>query len=314
MAQDMATNSGRITAAFVQEFHKGFELACAQKESRLQAAVTDRGSITGESFTVNDMGIVEMNDRSFADRFGDTVWSVPDSGTRIAMMGDADLYIPISPADLPKLLAQPQGSYQQLMVEAANRKKDSVIYNAILADIQRKTVAANGTQTTAAQAFSASQIIWAQGTVATDTIPAKAITKKDLINVRALFRKNEADGEEIYITYNSDMMTSILNDSTLTSADYMVAQMLQDGEISKKWLGLNWVPYERLKVDATLSDTVTAVAWAKSGVHFGTGQNLQVDVGPRRDKRNAIQLSAQTSYGAGRANEQKCVALNFLGS
>ena len=314
MAQDMTTLSGRITAAFVQEFHKGFELACAQKESRLQAAVTDRGLITGESFTVNDMGIVEMNDRSFADRFGDTVWSVPDSGTRIAMMGDADLYIPISPADLPKLLAQPQGSYQQLMVEAANRKKDRVIYNGILADIQRKTVAANGTPTTAAQAFSSSQIIWAQGAVATASVPAKPITKKDLINVRALFRKNEADGEEIYITYNSDMMTSILNDATLTSADYMVAQMLQDGEISKKWLGFTWIPYERLKVDSTLSNTVTAVAWSKSGVHFGTGQNLQVDVGPRRDKRNVIQLSAQTSYGAGRANEQKCVALNFLGS
>lgn len=313
MPQDMATNSGRITAAFVQEFHKGFELACAQKESRLQAAVTDRGSITGESFTVNDMGIVEMNDRSFADRFGDTQWSVPDSGTRIALMGDADLYIPIAPTDLPKLLAQPQGSYQQLMVEAANRKKDSVIYNAILADIQRKTVAADGTKTTAAQAFAVSQILWAQGTVATASVPAKPITKKDLINVRARFRKNEADGEEIYITYNSDMMTSILNDTTLTSADYMVAQMLQDGEISKKWLGFNWIPYERLKVDATTS-AVTSVAWAKSGVHFGTGQNLQIDIGPRRDKRNVIQLSAQTSYGAGRANEQKCVALNFAGS
>lgn len=313
MAQDMATNGGRITAAFVQEFHKGFELACAQKESRLQSAVTDRGSITGDSFTVNDMGLVEMNDRAFADRFGDTVWSVPDAGTRIAMMADYDLAIPVAPVDLPKLLAQPQGTYQQQMVEAANRKKDGVIYNSILSGIQRKTVAADGTKSTATQAFATSQILWAQGTVATASVPAKPITKKDLINLRSLFRKNEADGEELYITYNSDMMISILNDTTLTSADYLVAQMLQEGEISKKWLGFNWIPYEKLKVDATTS-AVTSVAWAKSGVHFGTGQGLTVDIGPRRDKRNTTQIYAQASYGAGRANEQKCAALNFAGN
>ncbi|MDR6297767.1 phage capsid protein [Pantoea dispersa] len=312
MAQDMATNSGRITSAFVQEFHRGFEIACSQKDSRLQSTVTDRGSITGASYTINDMGIVEMTDRSFGDRFSDTPWSVPDAGTRIAMMTDADLYIPVEPVDVPKLLAQPQGEYQQRMVEAANRKKDRTIYNAILGDIQRKAVAADGTATTTAQAFAASQILWAQGAVGTGSSPAKPITKKDLIRLRALFRKNEADDEIINITFNSDMLTSILNDSQLTSADYLSVNMLQEGNVAGKWLGFNWIPYEKLNVDA--NGSVTAVAWTKSGVHFGNGINLTVDVGPRRDKRNTIQISALTSYGAGRANEQKCAALNFMGS
>lgn len=312
MAQDMATNSGRISAAFVQEFHRGFELATQQEESRLQSTITDRGSITGASFTINDMGVIEMTDRVFANRFSDTPWSVPDAGTRIAMMSDADVYVPIEPVDLPKLLAEPQGSYQKLLLNAANRKKDRVIYNAILADIQRKTVAADGTQSTAAQSFLASQILWAQGAVGTAQNPAKAITKKDLIRLRALFRKNEADNEPINITYNSDMMTSILNDTTLTSADYLSVNMLQEGSVAGKWLGFNWIPYEKLNVDG--NGSVTAAAWTKSGVHFGTGISITTDIGPRRDKRNVMQLSALVSYGAGRANETKCAQLNFMGS
>lgn len=312
MSQDFATNGGRITSAFVQEFHRGFEIACSQKDSRLQSTVTDRGSITGASFTVNDMGIVEMTDRGFADRFGDTVWSLPDAGTRIAMMSDADLYVPVEPTDVPKLLAQPQGEYQQLCVEAANRKKDRTIYNAILGDIQRKSVAKDGTPTTAAQSFAASQILWAQGAVGTGSSPAKPVTKKDLIRLRALFRKNEADSEVINLTYNSDMLTSILNDGTLTNADYISLGLLQEGDVKGRWLGFNWIPYEKLNVDA--NGSVTALAWTKSGVHFGTGINLTVDIGPRRDKRNTIQISALTSYGAGRSNELKCAALNFMGS
>lgn len=309
MAQDMATLSGRITSAFVTEFHRGFEIATQQTQSRLESAVTSRGKIVGESFTINDMGIVEMNDRTFADRFGDTVWSVPDAGTRVAMMQDSDLYVPIAPNDLNKLLAKPQGEYQSLMVAAANRKKDRVIYAAMRGGVQRKTVDAAGSATTATQAFATSQSIFANGGTAA---APKAITKADLIKVRAMFRKNEADEEAIYGVYNSDMMTTILNDTQLTSADFMAVQMLQEGDISKKWLGINWIPYEALFTDPT-NGWQSAMFWNKSGVHFGTGQELTMDIGPRRDKRNVIQISAQTSYGAGRANEQKVAELKFKG-
>mgnify|MGYP000700478182 FL=1 len=53
-------NENKITAAFVQQFHDNYELACAQNVSRLLKTVTNRGRIQGESFTINDMGQVEM--------------------------------------------------------------------------------------------------------------------------------------------------------------------------------------------------------------------------------------------------------------
>ncbi|TYL43913.1 phage capsid protein [Dickeya sp. ws52] len=295
-------NKNMITAAFVQQFHDSFEIASQQKDSRLQAAVHDRGSITGASFTINDMGTIEMN--AITTRFGDTVWDVPEAGTRNALMADYGVFVPVEKRDLRKLIADPQGPYLQLTMSAANRRKDTVIYRALLDAVPRKTEN-NGAYTNVA--LPASQKIVAGGT---------ALTKAKLIATKALFRKNECDeqnGEELYIVYNSDMLTQILSDTTLTSADFMAVKMLQQGAVDTNWLGFKWLAYEALDSATNAGVTTkTAVAWAKSGVHFGTGAEYNVDIGPRRDKNNTIQISVDASYGAGRANEKKVVAIDFV--
>ncbi len=133
------------------------------------------------------------------------------------------------------------------------------------------------------------------------------MTKAKLIAAKAMFRRNECDeqnGEELFITYNADMLTQILSDTTLTSADFMAVKMLQEGAVSGNWLGFKWLAYEKLD-SASAGDpavtTKTAVAWCKTAVHFGTGEEYNVDIGPRRDKNNTIQISVDASYGAGRA-------------
>lgn len=114
-------NKNMITAAFITQFHDSFEIAAQQKDSRLQAAVNDRGMITGEAFTINDMGTIEMT--QITTRFGDTVWDLPDAGTRNALMADYAVFVPVEKRDLRKLLADPQGPYLQLTLAASNRKK-----------------------------------------------------------------------------------------------------------------------------------------------------------------------------------------------
>ena len=142
------------------------------------------------------------------------------------------------------------------------------------------------------------------------------MTKAKLIAAKAMFRRNECDeqnGEELYMTYNADMLTQILSDTTLTSADFMAVKMLQEGAVNGNWLGFKWLAYEKLdSVTAASVTTKTAAAWCKSAVHFGTGAEYNVDIGPRRDKNNTIQISVDASYGAGRANEKKVVAIDFV--
>lgn len=295
-------NKNMITAAFVTQFHDSFEIASQQKDSRFQAAVHDRGQITGASFTINDMGVIEMN--PITDRFADTVWDVPEAGTRNALMADYGVFVPVEKRDLRKLIADPQGEYLQSTLSGTNRRKDKVIYRALLDAIPRKTEN-NGAYTNVA--LPASQKIVAGGT---------GFTKAKLIAAKAMFRRNECDeqnGEKLYIAYNADMLTQILSDTTLTSADFMAVKMLQEGSVSSNWLGFQWIAYEALdSVTADDVTTKTTVAWAKSGVHFGTGAEYNIDIGPRRDKNNTIQISVDASYGAGRANEKKVVAIDFV--
>jgi len=286
-----------ITAAFVQQFHDGFVAAAQQTESRFESRVVNRGAITGSSFTANDMGTVEMS--QVTNRYGDTEWTIPDVGTRQALMSDYDLAIPIDQFDLPKLLANPQGDYLQRAVAAANRKKDAVIYAAMKGSALRKT---DESGSFSGQAMLAGQQIAAGGT---------GMTKAKIVQAKKLFRASEVDehnGEELYFCYDAGMLEDILTDTTLTSADFMAVKMLQEGNVSGKWMGFNWVPYEALSLAAGAK---TAVAWAKSGCHVGTGAVPMVDIGPRRDKRNLTQIYVALSIGSVRVNEYKVVTIDY---
>ena len=286
-----------ITAAFVQQFHDSFVAANEQKESRFESRVTNRGMIVGSSFTANDMGTIEMS--QVTNRYGDTEFTIPDVGTRQALMSDYDVAVPVDQFDLPKLLANPQGDYLQRCLAAAQRKKDAVIYAAIKGNALRRTDESGSYGNTA---LPSAQVIAAGGT---------GMSKAKIIQAKKIFRTNEADehaGEELFMAFDAGMLEDILSDTTLTSADYMAVKMLQNGDITGKWMGFNWVPYEALSG----TSTKTTVAWAKSGVHFGTGKNVSTDIGPRRDKRNLIQIYVALSLGAVRVNEYKAVTIDYV--
>lgn len=291
-----AGNQNKITAAFVEQFHETFEIVTQQKESRLLKTVHNRGSITGNTFTINDMGNLEMRDRV---RFGDTTWDLPDAGTRRVFLNDKDLSVPIDKGDLHRLLANVQGPYMNACLYAYQREVDRTIYNALLGAIPRVDEY-NGTTTNVV--LPNTQIIAHGGT---------GITKEKIIAAKGIFRSNECDeqnGETINLLYNSTMLTTILGDTTLTSADFMAVKMLQEGAVAGKWLGVNWIPYEALKTDGTETSTVM---YTSSAVHYGQGSNYSVDIGVRRDKNLVTQIYVDASMGAGRANEQKVVEIKF---
>lgn len=295
-------NENKITAAFVQQFHDNYELASQQNESRLLKTVVNRGKIVGESFTINDMGQVEMS--ASGARFGDTSWTIPDAGTRSVLMNDFDLFIPIESRDIPKLKAHPNDKYIKLLYNAKNRKVDDIIYQAAISTINRKSVADNGTATTTATALPANQII----------LSGFGTLKQKIVKAKSIFRKNEADehnGEQLYILYTSDMLSSILGDTTLTSADFMAGKMLQDGGVGGKWMGFNWIPYEKLSQGAAVGELRT-VAYCGSAIHFGEADITGFDITTRADKKNIKQVGGVHSLAAGRANEKKVVAIDFV--
>lgn len=295
-------NEHKIDAAFVQQFHDTYVITSGQNVSRLLATVTDRGKINGESFTINDMGQVEMV--AVTNKHGATPDMIPDSGTRSVMMSDYDLFIPISNGDLPKLKAQPKDKYMQLCLNARNRKTDAIIYANLIGPVNRTTVSDSGVKSVDVVNIPAEQIIASSfGTL-----------KQQIVKAKSIFRANECDehnDEQLYILYSSDMMTKILGDTTLTSADFMAGKMIQEGGVGGKWMGFNWVPYEKLANGAGGATERRTAAYTKSSLHFGDADISNFKINERPDRRNNWQVGGTHSFGAGRASEEKVVLIDF---
>lgn len=284
-----------ITQAFVQQWDTTLRMAAQQKTSRFESRVTDRGNITGESFTANKLAATEDTPENNV-RHGDTSWSDIVHATRVALMKDFYQALPVDRADEPKVLANPNGDYMTSLMASWNRRKDSVIYTAGLGNSQTKEGALI--------ALPAGQKIVAGAT---------GFTKAKIITAKKIFRANECDSEaddpqELYVTYTSEMLEDILSDTSLTSADFMAVKMLQEGNLAGKWMGFNWVPYERVN---NVAGTYSAMAWAKKAIHFGTGF-FEGKSQRRGDKKDTMQVSAAGSVGAVRVWEDAVVQIDFV--
>lgn len=280
-----------VTKQFITQFDKSLRLAAQQKDSRLERTVVDRGTIEGSSFTINNLGSVEMDEN--VTRHGDTIWSDIEHSARIAPMRDFFKALPLDRADIPKMAVNPVtgGQYMTTLVAANNRKKDQIIYEAALGTI-------NTVDGTANYSLPAGQIIAAGGT---------GLTKAKIIQAKSILFGNEADDEEAFFLYDSLALTQILADTTLTSADFLAGRMLQEGTLTGKFLGFSWIHYERIQNNAGVR---TTAAYTKDAIHFGRGFQ-EGDVTKRPDKKNSWQVSMAGSYAAGRQDEKKVVQVSY---
>ena len=283
-----------VDKAFVTQWDNSLRLAAQQKQSRLRRTVTDRGHIEGSSFTINNIGTTELDEKTV--RLGDTEWGDTLFGARNVPMRDFFKALPLDRADIPKMKVNPVtgGTYMQTLMAAKNRRIDQIIYEAALNPI----IGQDGTTT---YSLPSSQIIVGGGT---------GLTKAKVIQAKTIMRANEVDsfeeGEELFMLYNSVAMGQILADTTLTSADFLAGQMLQSGKVHD-WLGFTWIPYEKLRVAGGVYSTA---AYTKDAIHFGDGYE-EGDVTKRPDKQNAWQTSMAASYGAGRQDEKKVIRIDF---
>jgi len=293
------STSATITTAFRQQFHDTFIHALQQKESRFQGAVVDRGMIQGSSFTTNNIGTVEA--REVTGRYQDKEAQDVSHETRIAYMADYDIGpLVVDAFDLAKLTADPTYKYVELLVAAANRRKDKTIYRALLDGAPTRSSEGGSITSTA---IPSGQQIAAGGT---------AFTKAKLIQAKHLFLANEVDdSEELYMIYDAIMARQIMADTTLTSADFLAVQMLQAGEVARNWMGFTWIPYQAL--DLAAANTNRTVAFAKSAVQFGTGIDAKTDVDVNKAKRgNPTEVYGWLSLGAVRQDEKKVVRIDYL--
>lgn len=281
--------SNQITEAFRQEFADNFKHVAQQNGSRLEGTVMQEAGIKGSSKSINRLG--QRTAQRRLNRHSDTPINDQPHSTRFVDLFDWEDGDMLDDQDKIRMLVDPNSDYVKAMVGGLNRAKDDVIISAL---------GGNARSTSGNVALPAAQKIAVGGT---------GLTKAKIIQAKKMFRANEADeeaGEELTMLYSATALSDVLTDTTLTSADFMAVQMLQQGTLKGTWCGFRWVPTERCP---KVSTSRFLYAYAKSGIALGVGENIVTKVGEDSGKGFNTRIYAKMSIGAVRVEEEKVVEI-----
>lgn len=284
----------------VLHFTRNVELLLQQQQPRLAGCVTT-DSYTGEDAQViKQFGPVEFENFNSGtnpgDWKGDTVWSDIDHFQRWVAPSDFALSLPDAKGNNIRSLGDPRSSYVKAMHAAYARKHDDLIIAA--ATNPARTGNKDDIQATP---LPASQII-ADGNA--------GMTIAKLIEAREILLSAENDpNEERFLALTQKQLSNLLLTTEVSSADYNTVKALVRGEVDT-FMGFKFVPTERLLVTAGPPDVRHCIAWVKSGLHYGSWNNLESHIDQRADKNYVWQVWMSFTAGATRTQEQKVVQIN----
>lgn len=285
----------QIDLAMVNAYKANVSLLVQQKGSRLRNAV--RVESQNAEFEFYDrIGATEAQE--ITGRHQDTpLMSTPHDRRRVSLR-DFDWADLIDRQDKLRMLLDPTGPYAQNAVFAMGRKMDDlIIESAFGTSHSGKTGATSVTFPAANQV--AVNYVESGGAANSNLTIGKLRRTKEIFDAY----DNDPD-EQRFMTVTANSLHSLLRNTEVTSADYNTVKALVEGKVDT-FMGFNFIRTQRLSTDG--SGYRRHIAWIKSGLLLAVSQEPSVDVGPRRDKRNSVQVYVTLGIGATRMEEEKVV-------
>jgi len=290
-----------IETHLVDTYHSNVEMAFQQKRSRLEGTVT-RGTQNSEFDFWDRIGVVEANE--VEGRHTDTPLNTTPFDRRRLQTRPYDWADLIDKKDKLRMLSDPASSYVQNAVNALNRKKDRVIIDAATAD------AYTGKTGNTVVSFPAAQQI-AADFVETGSAVASNLTIGKLRRIVEIFRTNEVIDDygenespaQITGVVTASQLTALLRSMEVTNADYNSVKALVNGTVDT-FLGIKFKYTQLVKKSGNIR---SCLFYVKKGIRFNIADEINTDVGPRRDKRNSVQVYATADFGATRMWEEAVI-------
>lgn len=287
----------QVDTALVQAYRSNIEIQYQQKVSRLQPYVRNETQNAEFEFydRIGPTAAIEVT-----TRHSDTPLVSTTHDRRRVALRDFDWADMIDKRDKLRMLADPQSSYVQNAVMALNRAKDDVMIQAVF------DTAYTGKTGSTTVAFPAAQIL-AVDYVESGTASNSNLTIGKLRRTRYLFDKAEVTTDSEYdlvAVVDPSQIQSLLRTTEVTNADYNTVKALVAGQIDT-FMGFKFIKSNRLGTNA--SGYRKTIFFEKQGLLLATAAEIAVDVGPRRDKRNSVQVYVTGSFGATRMWEEKVI-------
>ena len=300
-----------IPVAFVDQFKANIMLLSQQKQSKLRGICRPE-PITGDTMYVERIGATSM--QPMATRHADTpLVSTPHSRRKLTMADYnwADL---IDNVDKLKLLIDPQSTYAQNAVAAANRQIDDVIITAIFGDAYAGHAGATTVHFHDAgesRLVESSGVICAAGSDFSDTTET-ALTIAKLLTCKQLLDDAEIDSDrQRYFITNPYNLNQLLNTTEVKSADYNTVKALAQGQIDT-FMGFKFISSTRLPVDDTDTGATKCAAVVQDAIVLAVAEEPKVRISERDDKNYSVQIYVEESIGATRVEGPAVVGIALL--
>ena len=225
--------------------------------------------------------------------------NVPHDRRRVSLR-DFDWAELIDRPDRIRLLIDPTSPYSQNASFALGRKMDEIILEAMFNSVS------TGKTGSSTVTFPAGQQI-AVNFVESGSATNSGLTIGKLRKAKQMLDASETDpADPRYIVVTAKQITDLLQTTEVTSADFNSVKALVQGDVNT-FMGFEFVRTELVNTDASSHRRVPC--FTKSGMLLAVGQDVNVDIGPRRDKRNSTQVYCSASFGSVRMNEEKVIEI-----
>lgn len=289
--------SFQVDAAYVNQYRNNVSMLVQQKGSRLRPFV--RVEPQNSEFEFYDR-IGATDAVEITGRHQDTpLVSTPHDRRRVSLR-DYDWADLIDRQDKLKMLIDPTSAYAMNAVFAMGRKMDDAIIGAAF-----DTAYSGKTGQTSVSFPAGNQV--AVNYVESGSAANGNLTIGKIRRAKEILDAYDNDPDEARImTCTANSLHSLLRNIEITSQDYNVVKALVEGKVDT-FMGFKFVRTQRLLTDG--SGYRRHIAWVQSKLLLAVSQDPMVDVGPRRDKRNSMQVYVTMGIGATRMEEEGVVEI-----
>lgn len=286
--------STQITTAFVEQYSANVQHLVQQKGSRLRSTVRYE-TINGKNAFFEQIGSTAAQIRT--SRHADTPRMDTPHARRRVSAADYDWADLIDDTDKIRLLIDPASPYATAAMWAMGRAMDSVLIEAMTGTAY--TGVAGGTSTIYNTANTIAVTVRDPGVSSANL----GLNVAKLIAAKEILDANDVDPDmPRHIIVPARQISSLLNSTKVTSADYASVKALVEGKVDT-FMGFKFHRTQLVGTDASSYDK--CVFWAQDGMLLAVGKEPSVDIGPRRDKNNATQVFVSMTIGATRMEEKK---------
>lgn len=281
--------STEVSVAHVEAYRDNVIMLAQQKGSRLMGTVRNDGDIIGRTCYYDRIGATSAS--QVTTRHADTPLTDTPHSRRRAEMTDWDWADLIDSVDRIRTIYDPTNRYAVNGAWAIGRAVDDVIIDAASGNSYEGQ--SGGTVT----ALPAAQKIAHNST---------GLDLDKLLEAKEIIDASDVDPEiPRFCLVTAAQVTNLLNVTEIQSADYNTIKALASGQVDT-FLGFNFIRTQRLDTDGT---NRLVLCYTQAAIGLGMGQELMVDIGPRRDKRNATQVYVCASLAATRIEDEQLVEI-----